>query len=814
MHFPTRTEVLSWNENQVADLLREHKLFECVDCVYQRHIDGQKLLNLKEGDVLFFLEIHDPKNREKFWNIVKRITEKSAGGVHSLMNKFQDGSGWNNNADDDGRDDRNEFSESEDSFSDSDHSDNYDEPEENNGVSVERRLTIRDRLQSLIKQPAETQHHVTDDTEDPDDPEDYPCDDIYDMPEEGCGEPVEEDMYDVPSDESGGGVVGRRPPLERKESEQYLIPDDTKLKQLSDVEDEENYEDMDGGKHPMGDDDDEPQDDYVVPDTKPTSIVPPRPPKATNVKPAHSSSLANGHKKPAVPKNNAIKQLQAKFLQEPKKETPQPPKASKKMPPKPPNISIPRKSNTTKMKDQPKIPAQPPRVPTKEVKTPDTPDEPDQEEYELPDIKPFKAPPSVQQPRVPSPSVTKKQSNLRKVPEPEQETYEPPDQPPRPTKKPPNTQRKAPEPEPETYEPPDQPARPPPKPLSKPPPPMEMDQEEYLAPERPETPLRAGKKPPKPAFSQEQENYEPPTPPSKSVQGRNLPNLPNPMTGNDPEENYEDPNMITGEEEFDDAPQEDYEIPDTSDVPPKQVAPESTKKSPLKSIFHRSPSKKVGSDLAPKIEKKKTFKKEPPAKPSPSVPETKPPSRQGPNSLGKSVMDKFRRDKNNDKRSSMALPSLPTPKDDVDSKLGSSSPSLPPKPPPKEKPAPVQRNKPEPPVAKPPKKTKEQLLQEQPWFHGSISKLQVSNILKSAKKDGSYLVRNSSRNPGEYTMSILYKNDIRHLNIPCDSNGHYRLGTSGVERFKDIQELVTYFLKHDVEFSAGGKTPLTHACHN
>ncbi|CAB4002724.1 Hypothetical predicted protein [Paramuricea clavata] len=196
-----RVEVLSWNENQVADLLREHQLLDCVDCIYQRHINGQKLLYLKEGDVMYFLEIHDQRSRGKFWNIVKQITEKNEkkGGVHSLMSKFQDTSSeWNNAVEED------ECSDASDDSFESD----YDEPDPDPevepkpqaAISLERKETIRrNLLMSLMPQTATPQ--VDDDSH-----EDYPePEDIYDVPEEGFGEP-DEDMYDVPSDESGGGL--------------------------------------------------------------------------------------------------------------------------------------------------------------------------------------------------------------------------------------------------------------------------------------------------------------------------------------------------------------------------------------------------------------------------------------------------------------------------------------------------------------------------------------------------------------------------------------------------------------------------------
>ena len=94
------------------------------------------------------------------------------------------------------------------------------------------------------------------------------------------------------------------------------------------------------------------------------------------------------------------------------------------------------------------------------------------------------------------------------------------------------------------------------------------------------------------------------------------------------------------------------------------VPEETTKKSPFKSLFNRSPSKKVNPNI-PKPDKKKTKNEVPPSppKPSPAVPEKKPaPSRSPPIPKGKNAPPLTQPEH----RRSMALPNLPT--DKVDTK--------------------------------------------------------------------------------------------------------------------------------------------------
>ena len=94
---------------------------------------------------------------------------------------------------------------------------------------------------------------------------------------------------------------------------------------------------------------------------------------------------------------------------------------------------------------------------------------------------------------------------------------------------------------------------------------------------------------------------------------------------------------------------------------------ETSKKSHFnpKGFFHRS-SKKNSPNVPTKVDKKKTPVAPPPT-PSPPVPENKSlPSRPPPNPGGKNIFNKFRGEKANEKRNSMALPSLPT--DQLDSK--------------------------------------------------------------------------------------------------------------------------------------------------
>lgn len=63
-------------------------------------------------------------------------------------------------------------------------------------------------------------------------------------------------------------------------------------------------------------------------------------------------------------------------------------------------------------------------------------------------------------------------------------------------------------------------------------------------------------------------------------------------------------------------------------------------------------------------------------------------------------------------------------------------------------------------------------LEEEMWFHGTIDRKDVPNLLKN---EGDYLVRESSTKPGQFVLSTRSEGQIRHfiIQLSDDVSGIY-----------------------------------------
>jgi len=102
-------------------------------------------------------------------------------------------------------------------------------------------------------------------------------------------------------------------------------------------------------------------------------------------------------------------------------------------------------------------------------------------------------------------------------------------------------------------------------------------------------------------------------------------------------------------------------------------------------------------------------------------------------------------------------------------------------------------------------------LKQFPWFQGPLDKKVAENALTSFSKQGAFIVRNSSKDPNSYSMSLFHKGKVKHLRMPQVDN-KFVLGDSGKVRFSTITELVEYYSQHTVDLKTGGSTCLTAAC--
>jgi hypothetical protein len=88
-------------------------------------------------------------------------------------------------------------------------------------------------------------------------------------------------------------------------------------------------------------------------------------------------------------------------------------------------------------------------------------------------------------------------------------------------------------------------------------------------------------------------------------------------------------------------------------------------------------------------------------------------------------------------------------------------------------------------------------LENQSWYHGSISRNEAENLLYSAR-EGSYLVRtcttsNPSKHGGPcYSIAIKSAKGFMHLKIVRDSDASFVLGVFS-KAFKSIPEMIHYY---------------------
>ncbi|CAB4002121.1 growth factor receptor-bound 2 [Paramuricea clavata] len=75
------------------------------------------------------------------------------------------------------------------------------------------------------------------------------------------------------------------------------------------------------------------------------------------------------------------------------------------------------------------------------------------------------------------------------------------------------------------------------------------------------------------------------------------------------------------------------------------------------------------------------------------------------------------------------------------------------------------------------------------WYHGKISRNDAEELLKKQTHDGAFLIRDSERSPGDFSLSVRYNNAVQHFKVLRDGAGKYFLW---VVKFNSLNELVDY----------------------
>uniref|UniRef100_A0A8C6P1F2 protein-tyrosine-phosphatase n=1 Tax=Nothobranchius furzeri TaxID=105023 RepID=A0A8C6P1F2_NOTFU len=97
------------------------------------------------------------------------------------------------------------------------------------------------------------------------------------------------------------------------------------------------------------------------------------------------------------------------------------------------------------------------------------------------------------------------------------------------------------------------------------------------------------------------------------------------------------------------------------------------------------------------------------------------------------------------------------------------------------------------------------------WYHGHLSGKDAEKLLTDKGKAGSFLVRESQSQPGDFVLSVLTneekhdnvdrKTKVTHVMIRCQKDGKYDVG--GGERFDTLADLVDHYKKNPMVEKSG-----------
>jgi len=83
---------------------------------------------------------------------------------------------------------------------------------------------------------------------------------------------------------------------------------------------------------------------------------------------------------------------------------------------------------------------------------------------------------------------------------------------------------------------------------------------------------------------------------------------------------------------------------------------------------------------------------------------------------------------------------------------------------------------------------------EMPWFHGKISRDNAEKLL-NPRKDGLFLVRESTNFPGDYTLCVCFEGRVEHYRILFQND---RMTIDEEEFFDNLSQLVNHY-KEDAD---------------
>ena len=86
------------------------------------------------------------------------------------------------------------------------------------------------------------------------------------------------------------------------------------------------------------------------------------------------------------------------------------------------------------------------------------------------------------------------------------------------------------------------------------------------------------------------------------------------------------------------------------------------------------------------------------------------------------------------------------------------------------------------------------------WFHGHLTGREAEKVLLDKGRNGSFLVRESQRKPGNYVLSVRSEDKVTHVMIRCERE---KYDCGGGDQFDSLTELIEHYKKNPMVETTG-----------
>ena len=78
------------------------------------------------------------------------------------------------------------------------------------------------------------------------------------------------------------------------------------------------------------------------------------------------------------------------------------------------------------------------------------------------------------------------------------------------------------------------------------------------------------------------------------------------------------------------------------------------------------------------------------------------------------------------------------------------------------------------------------------WYHGGISRDKSTQLLmKYGRRDGYFLVRDSSRSPGHFVLVLWYEREVKHFQIRLINSSRYAIDDGPI--FQGLDTMISHY---------------------